>query len=157
GVAAEHRHAAGREVDDPRPAVGEHHAERDPGDERAGTEPEQDEQQDLLHVFICSPPGRLRRRLPSSLVARSSLLAPQSRTAPRPFGSIISLLSPVGAAPFGSLEVAPLPVGAAPFGSLEAAPGWLARGRRPSGSVTRGAGASRLPSRRRACPCRGRT
>ena len=52
GVAAEHRHAAGGEVDDPGAPVGEHHAERDAGDQRAGTEPEQDEQQDLLHWSV---------------------------------------------------------------------------------------------------------
>jgi hypothetical protein len=43
GVSAEHGQAADGEVDDPRPAVAEHDAERDARDERAGTESEQDE------------------------------------------------------------------------------------------------------------------
>ena len=49
-IPGEHRHAAGREVDDPRASVGQNDAERDAGDQRARAEPEQREQQDLLHV-----------------------------------------------------------------------------------------------------------
>jgi len=49
GVAAEHRHRAGREVDDPRPAEGQHHAERDPGDDHTGAEAQQDVQQYFFH------------------------------------------------------------------------------------------------------------
>src|SRR6202044_1575662 len=39
----------GRQVDDPRPSEGKHHAERDPGDDDAGAEAQQDVQQYFFH------------------------------------------------------------------------------------------------------------
>jgi hypothetical protein len=53
GVAGEHREPAGGQVDDSRAAVGEHNAERDPGDQRARAEPEQRVQQYLCHLPGC--------------------------------------------------------------------------------------------------------
>ena len=63
GVAAEHRERADREVDDPRAPVGQHDAERDARDERAGPEAQHDEQQYFFHCasFLGNQvSGRLR-------------------------------------------------------------------------------------------------
>ena len=49
GVAGRHRHRAGRHVDDARAAIGQDDAQPDPGDEGAGPQPEQREQDDLIH------------------------------------------------------------------------------------------------------------
>ena len=64
GVAGDHRDGAGREVDDPRAAVGQDDAEGDPGDQRAGAEPEDREEEELVPVHAEGQPGggRGRRR-----------------------------------------------------------------------------------------------
>ena len=49
-VAAEHRDGTGREIDDPRAAIGQDDAEGDAGDQRAGAEPEDREEEELVPV-----------------------------------------------------------------------------------------------------------
>jgi hypothetical protein len=49
-VPGEHRHRTGREVDDPRAAVGEDDPDRDPRDQRPCAEAEDREEDDLLPV-----------------------------------------------------------------------------------------------------------
>ena len=51
-VARHHRDGSGREVDDPRPAVGEDDAERDSGDQRAAPKAEENEEKNLLHALL---------------------------------------------------------------------------------------------------------
>ncbi len=51
-IARHHRDGARGQVDDARAAVGEHDPETDAGDQRAGPEPEECEEDDLVHVCL---------------------------------------------------------------------------------------------------------